>query len=87
MDIVLVGDSLGMVVLGYENTLPRHHGEMLHHTRAVRRGVRKALLVADMPYGSYHDRRQRCGAQRGALREGSGRRSGEESKAASAAWN
>src|ERR1700681_803269 len=54
VDIVLVGDSLGMVVLGYENTLPLTVDEMLHHTRAVRRGVRRALLVADMPYGSYH---------------------------------
>ena len=54
VDIVLVGDSLGMVVLGYENTLPLTMEEMLHHTRAVRRGVRRALLVADMPYGSFH---------------------------------
>jgi 3-methyl-2-oxobutanoate hydroxymethyltransferase len=54
VDIVLVGDSVGMVVLGYENTLPVTLDEMLHHTRAVRRGVRRALLVADMPYGSYH---------------------------------
>ena len=54
VDVVLVGDSLGMVVLGYENTLPLPVEEMLHHTRAARRGVRRALLVADMPYGSYH---------------------------------
>ena len=54
VDVVLVGDSLGMVVLGYENTLPLTMEEMLHHTRAVRRGVRKALVVADMPYGSFH---------------------------------
>ena len=54
VDVVLVGDSLGMVVLGYENTLPLTIEEMLHHTRAVRRGVRRALLVADMPYGSFH---------------------------------
>jgi 3-methyl-2-oxobutanoate hydroxymethyltransferase len=53
VDIILVGDSLGMVVLGYENTLPVTIEDMLHHTRAVRRGVRKALLVVDMPYGSY----------------------------------
>ena len=59
VDIVLVGDSLGMVALGYENTLPLTMEEMLHHTRAVRRGVRKALLVADMPYGSFHgDKRE-----------------------------
>jgi 3-methyl-2-oxobutanoate hydroxymethyltransferase len=54
VDILLVGDSLGMVVLGYENTLPVTLEEMLHHTRAVRRGVRRALVVADMPYGSFH---------------------------------
>lgn len=54
VDILLVGDSLGMVVLGYESTLPVTVEEMLHHTRAVRRGTRRALLVADMPYGSYH---------------------------------
>ena len=54
VDIILVGDSLGMVVLGYENTLSVTLEDMLHHTRAVRRGVRRALLVADMPYGSYH---------------------------------
>ena len=54
VDILLVGDSLGMVVLGYENTLPVTVEEMLHHTRAVRRGTRRALLVADMPFGSFH---------------------------------
>ncbi len=54
VDILLVGDSLGMVVLGYENTLPVTLEEMLHHTRAVCRGVERALVVADMPYGSYH---------------------------------
>ena len=54
VDIVLVGDSLGMVVLGYESTLPVTIEEMLHHTRAVRRGTQRALVVADMPFGSYH---------------------------------
>ena len=54
VDIILVGDSLGMVVLGYETTLPVTLEETLHHTRAVRRGTKRALLVADMPYGSYH---------------------------------
>jgi 3-methyl-2-oxobutanoate hydroxymethyltransferase len=54
VDIVLVGDSVGMVMLGYDTTLPLTIEEGLHHTKAVRRGVQRALVVADMPYGSYH---------------------------------
>jgi len=54
VDIVLVGDSVAMVVLGYDSTLPLTVDEMLHHLKAVRRGTRRALVVADMPYGSYH---------------------------------
>jgi len=53
IDVILVGDSLAQVVLGYDNTLPVSMEEMLHHTRAVRRAVKRALLVADMPYGTY----------------------------------
>jgi 3-methyl-2-oxobutanoate hydroxymethyltransferase len=59
LDIILVGDSLAQVVLGYENTLPVTVDEMLHHTRAVRRAVKRAMVVADMPYASYQvSRRQ-----------------------------
>ena len=54
VEVVLVGDSVGMVMLGYESTLPLTLEESLHHTKAVRRGVQRALVVADMPYGSYH---------------------------------
>src|SRR5208337_470392 len=54
VDVVLVGDSMAMVALGYESTLPLTVEEALHHTKAVRRGVQRALVVADMPYGSYH---------------------------------
>ena len=54
IDLLLVGDSLAMVVLGYENTLAVTMDEMLHHTRAVRRAVNRALVGADMPFGSYH---------------------------------
>jgi 3-methyl-2-oxobutanoate hydroxymethyltransferase len=53
VDVVLVGDSVAMVVLGYESTLPLTMEEALHHTKAVRRGVQRALVVADMPFGTY----------------------------------
>jgi 3-methyl-2-oxobutanoate hydroxymethyltransferase len=54
IDIILVGDSLGNVVLGYGNTVPVTLEEILIHLKAVRRAVQRALLVADMPYGSFH---------------------------------
>ncbi|MBA2732649.1 MAG: 3-methyl-2-oxobutanoate hydroxymethyltransferase [Acidobacteria bacterium] len=54
IDIILVGDSVGNTILGYGNTVPVTLDEIVMHTRAVRRGVQRALLVADMPYGSFH---------------------------------
>ena len=54
IDIILVGDSIGNTMLGYGNTVPVTLEEIVMHTRAVRRGVQRALLVADMPYGSFH---------------------------------
>jgi len=53
VEMILVGDSLAQTMLGYENTLSVTVDEMLHHVKAVRRGVKNALLLADMPYGSY----------------------------------
>ena len=54
VDVVLVGDSLGQVVLGFDSTLPVTIDHMIHHARAVRRGVERALLVVDMPFLSFH---------------------------------
>src|SRR4030066_304921 len=52
--LILVGDSLGMVVLGYESTIPGTLDVMLHHTKAVVRGTKKALVIGDMPFMTYH---------------------------------
>ena len=52
--LILVGDSLGMVMLGYESTIPVTIDEMLHHTRAVVRGTRRAMVIGDMPFMTYH---------------------------------
>ncbi|MBI5185678.1 MAG: 3-methyl-2-oxobutanoate hydroxymethyltransferase [Nitrospinae bacterium] len=60
VDIIMVGDSLGNAVLGYDTTLPVTMEEMLHHTKAVRRGVKNALLVGDMPFGSYQASLAEC---------------------------
>ncbi len=54
IEVILVGDSLGMVVLGYENTIPVTMEEMIHHTKAVSRATQRPLIVGDMPYFSFH---------------------------------
>ena len=54
VDSMLVGDSLGMTMLGYDSTLPVTMEDMIHHTKAVVRGAKNALVVGDMPYMSYH---------------------------------
>jgi 3-methyl-2-oxobutanoate hydroxymethyltransferase len=54
IDIILVGDSVGMTVLGYQNTLPVTMDEMIHHTKAVTRGAKYALIIGDMPFMSYN---------------------------------
>ena len=52
--VILVGDSLGMVILGYDSTIPVTIDDMLHHTKAVSRGTKKAMVVADLPFMTYH---------------------------------
>ena len=54
VDMILVGDSLGMVVLGYDSTMPVTVADMVHHAKAVRRGAKDTFVVVDMPFGSYH---------------------------------
>jgi len=60
VDSILVGDSLGMVVLGYEDTTRVTMDDMVHHTKAVVRGVKRAMVVADMPFLSYHTGKKKC---------------------------
>src|ERR1700757_3542944 len=70
LDVILVGDSVGMVVLGYEDTTEVTLDEMLHHTRAVARGVKRALIVADMPIHSYDKPEQALETARRLLKAG-----------------
>ncbi|MDA8337576.1 MAG: 3-methyl-2-oxobutanoate hydroxymethyltransferase [Peptococcaceae bacterium] len=71
IDSILVGDSLGNVVLGYQSTIPVTMDDMIHHVKAVSRGTRRALLVGDMPFLSYHLSRERAIANAGRfLQEG-----------------
>jgi 3-methyl-2-oxobutanoate hydroxymethyltransferase len=58
IDIILVGDSLGMVVLGYDSTIPVTIDDMVHHTKAVKRGAKDTFIVTDMPFMTYHFNRE-----------------------------
>lgn len=60
IDTILVGDSLGMVVLGYDSTVPVTMDEMIHHCKAVRRGTKRAFIIGDMPFMSYHVSREQA---------------------------
>jgi 3-methyl-2-oxobutanoate hydroxymethyltransferase len=70
IDVILVGDSLGMVVLGYEDTTQVTLAEMVHHTRAVARGVKSALLVGDLPIHTYDDPNQAVSSARALVEAG-----------------
>ncbi len=70
IDVILVGDSLGMVVLGYEDTTQVTLAEMVHHTRAVARGVKRALLVADLPIHTYDNPSQAVATARALMEAG-----------------
>ena len=70
IEMILVGDSLAQTVLGYDSTVPVTVDEMLHHLKAVRRGVRRALLIADLPYGVLSRQRRTSLDQRDSLHQG-----------------
>ena len=70
IDVILVGDSLGMVVLGYDDTTEVTLAEMIHHTKAAARGVKRALLVADLPIHTYNDPAQAVATARALMAAG-----------------
>ncbi|MFZ1221344.1 MAG: 3-methyl-2-oxobutanoate hydroxymethyltransferase [Chthoniobacterales bacterium] len=70
IDVILVGDSVGMVVLGYDDTTEVTLAEMIHHTKAVARGVKRALLVADLPIHTYDDPAQAVATARALIAAG-----------------
>lgn len=70
IDIILVGDSLGMVLLGYESTVPVTMRDMMHHVKAVSRTVKRAMVIADMPFGSYANPAQALRNARRLIQEG-----------------
>ena len=88
IDLVLVGDSLATTRLGHDSTLPLRVKDLLAHLEAVRRGLQRALLVADLPYGSYHLSSKGSPPGRLEVRQG-GRRGGEDRRAepSEAAWS
>ncbi len=70
VEVILVGDSLGMVIQGQESTLPVDVEEMVYHTQCVARGRRKALLIADMPFMSYSSAEQALGTAGRLMKDG-----------------
>ena len=78
VDMLLVGDSLGMVILGHDTTIPVTLDAMVHHARAVSRGAERAFVVADMPFLSWQASRGRCDPQCGTLDAGGRRFRGED---------
>src|SRR3990167_9378970 len=72
IDVILVGDSLGMVVLGYDSTVPVTMDEMIHHSKAVRRGTKYAFLIGDMPFMSYQVSKEEAIRNAGRFMKGAG---------------